>query len=219
MAAVVAWARLHVMTTTALAPPPAPLLLDGLMPAPDAATSVTVIADAGPAATYAAILDADFADMPRQDPVLRWVIGARALPERISRRLRGEPAAVEIAQAGGRLGDMTEGPDAWIRLGAQPDREFAFGAIGQFLGAQVNWRPSTAAEFGAFAEPGYVKIAASLSVHAYGARRCLLTYDCRSTATDPASRAAFLRYWRLLSPGIRIVLWRAAEMIRRTAEA
>ncbi|UGS38071.1 hypothetical protein [Capillimicrobium parvum] len=215
MAPVVVWAKLRVMITTA----PAPLLLDGLMPSPDAATTVTVLVDADPATTYAAILDADFADMPRKDPLLRWVIAARALPDRLSRRLRGRPPAVPIAETGGRLGVMGEGPDAWIRLGAQPGREFAFGAIGQFLGAQVDWRPTTCAEFGAFAEPGYVKIAASLSVHPYGERRCLLTYDCRSTATDPASRASFLRYWRLVSPGIRIVLWRAAAMIRRGAGA
>jgi len=207
------------MTATETPPRAAPLLLDEMMPAPDAATTVTVLVDADAPTTYAAILDADFAAMPSEDPVLRCVIAARALPDRISRRLRAQPPPPQLAEAGARLAAMGDGPDGWIRLGQAPGNEFAFGAIGRFLGAQVNWRPTTAAEFRTFAEPGYVKVAASLSVRPYGERRCLLTYDCRSTATDPASRAAFLRYWRLLSPGIRIVLWRAAAMIRRAAEA
>jgi hypothetical protein len=200
------------------APPAAPLLLDRLMPSADATATVTITVDAPADVTWAALQRADFAQMPERDPLLRWIIAARALPDRLSRRLRGETAEMPVAATGGRLSEMGEGPDAWIRLGEVPGAEFAFGAIGRFVGAQVNWRRTSAREFTSFAEPGYVRIAAGLSVHPYGDRRCLLTYDCRSTATDAASREAFNRYWKLLSPGIRVVLWRALVAIKQDAE-
>jgi hypothetical protein len=194
-----------------------PLLLDRLLPSADAATVVTVLVEAPPDMTYAALKRVDFARMPENDPLMRMLVGARSLPDRISRRLRGQAPEVAIAEAGGRLSEMSDGPDAWIRLGETPGAEFAFGAIGRFLGAQVNWRRTTAQEFVAFAEPGYVKVAASLSVQPYGQDRSLLIYDCRAAATDESSRSAFLRYWRLLSVGIRLVLWRAAVAIGREA--
>jgi hypothetical protein len=201
------------------APAAAPLLLDSLMPGPDAAATVTVVVAAAPATTYAAVLETDFAEMPAHDPLLRWAIAARGLPDRIARALRDGTAGPPIAETGGRLGAMREGPDAWIRLGEAPGAEFAFGAIGRFLGAEVTWRPTRAAEFAAFGEPGFVRIAAALSVRPYGERRTLLTYDCRARAMDDRTRKAFRRYWTVLSPGIRLVLWRAAAAIAREAEA
>ena len=206
------------MTTTTAAPR-APLLLEGVLPAADAATAVTVVVEATAEATYAAVKSVDFARMPQDDPFLFWALQVRALPDRIARAVRHEPPEPQLAEAGARLGDMTEGPDAWIRLGEEPGSEFAFGAIGRFLGAEVSWRPTTAAEFASFDEPGWVRVAAGLSVRPYGERSCLLTYDCRAAATDEPTRRAFARYWRWLSPGIRFVLRRAALAIKREAES
>ena len=193
-------------------------LLDDLVPRPDATAAVTVMVDAPAATTFRWVKSIDFAEMPGRDPLMGWLIAARAVPDRIARMIRGEKPGPPIAEAGARLGDMTEGPDAWVRLGETPGQEFAFGAIGRFMGAQVNWRQTVASEFATFDELGYVKVAASLSVRAYGERRCLLTYDCRSSGTDDSARVAFKRYWRLVSPGIKLVLWRAAVAIKRAAE-
>ena len=197
----------------------APPLLDDLVPRPDATAMVTVMVDASAATTFRCLKSIDFAEMPRRDPLMSWLIAARAIPDRVSRLIRGsaEPPP-PIAEAGARLGDMTAGPDAWIRLGETPGHEFAFGAIGRFMGAEVNWRPTETREFGSFSDPGFVKVATALSVRPYGDQRCLLTYDCRASATDEAARAAFRRYWRLVSPGIRLVLWRAAVAIKHAAE-
>ena len=206
-------------TTRASERPPTPEpLLDDLVPRPDATAAVTVMVDAPADTTFRCMKSIDFAEMPRSDPLMGWLIAARALPDRVARMIRGEKPGPPMAEAGARLGDMTEGPDEWIRLGETPGQEVAFGAIGRFMGAQVNWRRSVAPEFGTFDEPGYVKVAAALSVRPYGGRRCLLTYDCRSSATDDSARAAFKRYWRLVSPGIKLVLWRAAVAIKRAAE-
>ena len=210
------------MTTLTAVPPvssASPLLIDGLMPTYDAETSVTIVVAAPVAATFAAIENADFGRMPDHDPLMRALVQARGLPDRIARRLRGVPEETQLFESGARLAEMSEGPDAWIRLGETPGQEFAFGAIGRFTGAQATWRPTTAADFGTFAEPGWVKVGASLSARPYGERRSLLTYDCRSAATDDAARAAFVRYWRLVSPGIRLVLWRTLVMIGREAQS
>jgi hypothetical protein len=40
----------------------------------------------------------------------------------------------------------------------------------------------------------------------YGDRRTLLSYEARTHATDEAARRGFLRYWRVVSPGVGIVL-------------
>jgi hypothetical protein len=205
-------------TLTSESPAAARPLLDDIVPRPDATAAVTVMVDAPAETTFACVKSIDFAEIPRRDPLMGWLIAARAVPDRIARMIRGEEAGPPMAEAGARLGDMTEGPDEWVRLGETPGQEFAFGAIGRFMGAQVNWRPTAASEFGTFAEPGYVKVAAAMSVRPYGDRRCLLTYDCRSAASDDSARAAFKRYWRLVSPGIRLVLWRAAVAVRREAE-
>jgi hypothetical protein len=36
--------------------------------------------------------------------------------------------------------------------------------------------------------------------------RTLVSYECRTLATDAAARIGFLRYWRPLSPFIGVVL-------------
>ena len=51
-----------------------------------------------------------------------------------------------------------------------------------------------------FAEPGWGRIAVSFSLRAYGERRTLATYECRTAVPDAASRKAFLRYWTLIRP-------------------
>ena len=70
-----------------------------------------------------------------------------------------------------------------------------------------------------FAEPGWAKIACSVSVHPHGEGRSLLTYECRTTGTDAAAARGFKRYWRIVAPGVRLVFWRSAVAIRRRAEA
>jgi hypothetical protein len=58
-------------------------------------------------------------------------------------------------------------------------------------------------------------IAAALSVRPYGEERALLSYEARTVVTDPASRVAFLRYWRALSPFIGVLLQRTLTAMAR----
>jgi hypothetical protein len=61
-------------------------------------------------------------------------------------------------------------------------------------------------DFEAFGEPGFGKIACSFSLRPYGTDRTLVTYECRTLATDETARRGFMRYWRPLAPFIRAVM-------------
>ena len=56
------------------------LLLDEIAARADAQTGVTVMVDAPAATTYAAALDIDFATMPADDPLMRWLFAIRGVP-------------------------------------------------------------------------------------------------------------------------------------------
>ncbi len=104
-----------------------------------------------------------------------------------------------------RLRDMgTRGE--WVRLGERPGEEIVFGAVGRFRAGETVWRTVDADRFVALDEPGLARIAAAFTLRPYGSGAVLVSYECRTTANDPASRAAFMRYWRALSPFIGIVL-------------
>ena len=91
-------------------------------------------------------------------------------------------------------------------LGANPPAEIAFGAVGRFWAGETSWERIDAADFASYGRPGFAKIACNFSLRQYGRDRTLVTYECRTKGTDPRSSKAFLRYWRLLSPFIGVVL-------------
>lgn len=93
-----------------------------------------------------------------------------------------------------------DGLPGWLLLGEREGREVAFGAVGAFWRPTIEWRDVALAEFAGFAVAGYGKIAANFSMRPYGARRSLLTYECRTVTTDPASRRTFARYWWVVRP-------------------
>jgi hypothetical protein len=69
------------------------------------------------------------------------------------------------------------------------------------------WRPvpvtrpiADAADFGAFAEPGWVHVAMNFRVEPEDGDRWLVT-ETRVHATDDAARRRFARHWRLIRLG------------------
>ena len=87
--------------------------------------------------------------------------------------------------------------------------------IGRFWGGETAWKEIDASAFTPFDSPGYAKIACILSLRPYGEPRTLLSYEARTLATDDSARRAFLRYWRLVSPGVGIVMRSALALIAR----
>ena len=154
---------------------------------------------------YDAVLRADFMRAWRESPAVRVLFGARSLAERAAAAARRRRPPETSPPASLKLADLTTHGE-WVRLGETPPHEIAFGAIGRFWGGETVWEEIDAADFTTFDRPGFARIACNFSVRPYGTEHALVSYECRTQATDDASRRAFLRYWRTLSPFIGVVL-------------
>jgi len=192
-------------TTAAATPGGAPMLIDRLMPSYDAVRAEHRIVSGDISSVYAAARRADFIRAWRESAAVRLLFAARGAGERaislIARREHREPPTPESM----RLADMPTHGD-WVLLGENPPHEIAFGVVGRFWAGETVWAQLDAADFEAFAEPGFGKIACNFSLRPYGANRTLVTYECRTLATDDRARRSFMRYWRPLAPFIGVVM-------------
>jgi hypothetical protein len=193
------------------------MLLDRLMPRYDAVRVERDVITAEPAAVWNAVLHADFVRTAEEVPAVRFLFGARTAAERAVAAVRGRPAPPRPDMRSMRLADLP-GFGEWVALGQDPLREFAFGAIGRFWAGETAWEQIDAAEFTRFDTPGLAKIGCSFSLHPCGQRTTLVTYECRTLATDSSARRAFMRYWRPLSPFIGVVLRAQLRVIEATLE-
>ncbi len=153
----------------------------------------------------------DFDFMTVRSPLVTAMMTARALPSRLRGKAIDAPTRLLLASEPGAL-------PGWLVLGQVPGRELAFGAIGRFWTADIEWRPVPPADFAAFDEPGWGKIACHLLVRPDGPGRSLLTYECRTATTDPASRHSMGRYWWAIRPFVGYVLRASLRTIARDAE-
>ena len=188
------------------------MLLDSFMPEFDATRIEHRVIDARPASVYEAAIHADLADALLRSHLVSALFGLRAAGERLLAVARGSHAEGPSEMGSMRLAELPE-RGAWIRLGEDRPNEFAFGVIGRFWAGQTRWADVASPAFGTFSEPGYARIAANLSVRAYGDRRTLLSYEARTQATDDVARRAFMRYWKLASPGAGVVMRSALALI------
>ena len=92
------------------------------------------------------------------------------------------------------------------------------GAVTQPWEANVVFQPLPPAEFAAFNEPGFVKIAWTLRADPIGTDASIFRTETRAVATSPVSRAKFRRYWSLLSPGIIVIRWASLRPLKTEAE-
>lgn len=185
------------------------MVIDRFLPKYDVTHVCEMSVVAPPDETYDAIRETNL-----KDPVIDFLFALRELPLRIARRLRGEPpppAAPRVTFA-----DVTQAP-GWLSLGEEPGVEFVVGSVGRFWRKDYGWRKVTAAEFVPFAEPGYAKLAISLAVRPAGTGT-ILRYEARTATTDEAARRTFRRYWRLIGPGVGLVMRRALHRIKAEAE-
>jgi len=187
------------------------MVIDRFLPRYDVTYICETSVDAPPRETYAAIRETDL-----KDPVIDFLFGLRELPLRIARRLRREPAPPAVPKV--TFADLfaTPGP-GWVSLAEQPDVEFVVGAVGRFWRKDYGWRKVTPEEFVPFAEPGYAKLAISLAVRPAGTGT-ILRYEARTATTDEATRRTFRRYWRVIGPGVGLVMRRALHRIKAESE-
>ena len=185
-----------------------PLLIDEFMPSFDASIAEHVIVRSDPSTTFRAARELDFLSV--HTPLLDVAMWARGMPARMSGRAVEAPPRLVLG-----LGDPLPG---WLVLGETPGSELAFGAVGKFWQPNIEWHDVAADEFLVFDEPGWGKIAADFSVLPYGTCATLLTYECRTVTTDPASRQKFLRYWTVIRPFVAHIFRVTVRTIRDGVE-
>ena len=191
--------------TTAGAPTHEPMMLDWLLPEFDATLAEHRVIDGDPASVYRAVATVDMAEIPQVYPAVRGLFAARGAAERLVNALLGRSAPTPEADGPMRLGDLPARGE-WVKFSADPPWELTFGVIGRFWGGETVWETIDAADFAAFEQPGFAKIACSVSLRPYGSMRTLVSYEARTQALDADSRAHFLRYWRVVRPGVAIVM-------------
>jgi hypothetical protein len=105
----------------------------------------------------------------------------------------------------------------WGELASMPGREIVMGAVTKPWEPSPVFRALPPGEFAAFSEPGFVKIAWTLRADPVDAGTSIFRTETRAVATDAESRARFLRYWRLVSPGIHLIRRLSLGPLRREA--
>jgi hypothetical protein len=182
-----------------------PMLLDRLLADFDTTRIEHRVIACGLAEAYEATRQADFIRAWRDSAAVRTLFALRGAGERVASLVQRRPLPPAPEVAAMRLAGMPTHGD-WVLLGEAPPHEIAFGAIGRFWAGETAWEQTDASAFASFDRAGFGKIGCSFSLRPYGRQRTLVSYEARTAVTDEASRRAFLRYWRALSPFIGVVM-------------
>lgn len=187
------------------------LLIDQYLAEFDETRIEHLVIDAPKEVAYETVRNVDF--LMVHSPITDLALFVRTLPEKISRlRKTSEPPApplpsLKLSGMFDREGfEREETLEGWVGLAEERGREIVFGAVGKPWLADIEWKTVPAEDFAGFEEPGWAKIAASISVRDYGAKRSILTYEARTAMTDDDSRDRFHRYWIVVSPFVGTIM-------------
>lgn len=190
-------------------------LMQTLMPRYDATAVRHALIDAPAGRVWDELHALDLVDIGRGAPAARVMMALRGAPDAVLRRLRGRPAP-PVPE---RLPLVEPERIGWTMLGERAGRELVVGAVGHFWTPTIRWREVAAADFAGFGEPGWAAIAWGFHLTPTGDGRTLLVTECRTRATDDASRRAFLRYWRLMGPFAGYIIGLSPRLVKERAEA
>ena len=184
------------------------MLLDEVMATSDVSEAAHTIVHADRSTTFGLARELDFLRV--RTPLLVSAMWVRGLPAKLTHRADDVPPTLVLTE---------ETMPGWLLLGERADEEIAFGAVGVFWHPQIEWHHVARDDFAEFAEPGFGKIACNFSCRDYGDGATLLSYECRTTTTDAASRAAFARYWRVVRPFVAHIMRATVATVRDDAES
>ncbi|MGV9745792.1 hypothetical protein ACWDTG_12845 [Rhodococcus zopfii] len=168
-------------------------LLDACLPTYDVALTEHLTVEADVPAVFRAAHDLDILTV--RTPLLSTAFFVRGLPARLFGKPSPELPALRLF-----ADPSSSGLPGWLVLGEVPDREIAFGAVGKFWQADIEWHDVPPDRFTAFDEPGWGKIGCHFLVRANGPGRSVVSYECRTGTTDPESRKKMMRYWWIIRP-------------------
>jgi hypothetical protein len=163
--------------------------------------------EAPPPLAYAAIL----AVTPGETALARPFLWVRMLPARVAGRRRIDDAVWHRP--------FLSAPGTAV-LGRVADREIVLGLIGRFWELRAAERVAVQGreQFMAFDAPGFAVSTLSFHVDPEGSGSRVTTIT-RVRTTDPDSRRAFLRYWRVIGTGSAILRRTWLRAVRERAEA
>jgi hypothetical protein len=181
-------------------------LLESFMPAYDVQEVHSTFVDAPPARAYAAIL----AVTPGETALARPLFWVRTLPGRV--------AGGSAIDAGVWNRPLLQVPGPAV-LSQIPDKEIIVGLIGEFWTLRGGRRVAVQGpeHFKAFNDPGFAVSTLSFHITPEGSGSRVTTIT-RVRTTDPGSRRAFRRYWRIIGTGSAVLRRTWLRAVKARAE-
>lgn len=181
------------------------LLLDGYMPDADVIERHEIHVKAPAKVAFDTARDLDLT----HSALVRWIFATRA-------KVMGTPEAEGPEMPKG----LIEQSKAlgWRVLEDEPEKEVVIGAAAKPWHANPEFTPLERAEFAAFHEPGWAKIAWNFSVEPLSESDCIVRTETRVITTDAESRRRFRRYWAFASPGIGLIRRLGLGIVKTEAE-
>jgi hypothetical protein len=187
--------------------------MDEFAPYFDVAVVHSEVFRAVPTECYRAATEVDLF----QAPLVRALLGIRALPGLVAGRLRMRAvtaSGTEASTSTFRLKDLVG--LGWILLGETRGVEMVLGQVSRPWQAVADptVAPTTPEEFTIFDEPGYAKVTAGLRIDPYGNDSSIVTIETRVALTDDESRRRFGRYWLVIGPFSSFIRRMALRLVR-----
>jgi hypothetical protein len=106
----------------------------------------------------------------------------------------------------------------WGVLARVPGREVVLGAVTKPWEPDVVFKALPPAEFAAYNEPGFVKIAWTLRADPLGETQSIFRTETRAVCTSDDARVKFRRYWACVAPGVELMRLLTLGPVKREAE-
>jgi hypothetical protein len=171
-----------------------PSMLDSFLPQPHLRERERVAVVADPPKAWDTIRHLDAYRLG----FTRALFALRQLPDVLADRL-----ATTTTEPGPHhtLDDFTQKGADFQMLKEEPGHGFVVGAVGRFWQPHLEFQHLAPGDsFAGFDVPGFGKIVWGLSVEKRRSGGSWVTFELRVGTTDPASEAAFDRYWALIAP-------------------